>query len=539
MAFEVVCFGADGSQQLFKSAVDAAKVCGLAPKTLRKKLKEGDWQHDGRRWSLRVSTNTPPASAPAASAPSGSAPAATAPAATAPAASTPTSEVDAPAEEAPLAAAVPDANAAPGSGEAGAHPLDNVSAVTEANDPELAAASMFAALRTPEGRVVTEVRKDGYFNATKMAQSVGKGLWGYIQNQGTIEFLKELKASLEKDPSSERSHRNQGHLLREGSAPYPGAPGDLQERSPTTSRSHLLREGSPGALLVQVISDGPNRQRGTWVHPRVAIHLAQWCSPKFAVKVVDLVFRYTLGKVTTEESQAAARIAQQYVQPAREEDDEDIRAAKKKKVLHELEMEMTRSEMEHRLNSVKHEVAIVAELKGLADNSPLARIQIGLASSNIVSKYTSNSAAPGLPSTGGASGPRDATLRVSIQELARNMNLSAAQMTSRHLSQLGTTFAKKFMAIPGNFEIEWNETKNKFVESVGWNPKQEIGTYDEFPGDKDFDKARIRYAVLFGVGEAGTSGVNNSWTYPVAYRNDIVDVIRNCKCLDCLARKKS
>ena len=37
-------------------------------------------------------------------------------------------------------------------------------------------------------------------------------------------------------------------------------------------------------LTIQ-ITGGPNEGRGTWVHPDVAIHLAQWCSPKFAVQV--------------------------------------------------------------------------------------------------------------------------------------------------------------------------------------------------------------------------------------------------------------
>jgi hypothetical protein len=40
-------------------------------------------------------------------------------------------------------------------------------------------------------------------------------------------------------------------------------------------------------LLESVAANMPNR--GTWVHPRVAVHLAQWISPQFAVKVSEWI----------------------------------------------------------------------------------------------------------------------------------------------------------------------------------------------------------------------------------------------------------
>jgi hypothetical protein len=36
--------------------------------------------------------------------------------------------------------------------------------------------------------------------------------------------------------------------------------------------------------------------QGTWVHPQVAIHLAQWCSAEFAVKVSQWVYDWMSGK---------------------------------------------------------------------------------------------------------------------------------------------------------------------------------------------------------------------------------------------------
>ncbi len=36
-------------------------------------------------------------------------------------------------------------------------------------------------------------------------------------------------------------------------------------------------------LLIDTTTTGPNEFRGTYVHPDIAIHLAQWISAKFAV----------------------------------------------------------------------------------------------------------------------------------------------------------------------------------------------------------------------------------------------------------------
>jgi hypothetical protein len=35
--------------------------------------------------------------------------------------------------------------------------------------------------------------------------------------------------------------------------------------------------------VVRSVATGPNDQRGTWVHPRLAVDLARWISPEFAV----------------------------------------------------------------------------------------------------------------------------------------------------------------------------------------------------------------------------------------------------------------
>lgn len=41
--------------------------------------------------------------------------------------------------------------------------------------------------------------------------------------------------------------------------------------------------GIPADQLVVTTTTGPNHLRGTWVHPRLAVDLARWLSPQFAV----------------------------------------------------------------------------------------------------------------------------------------------------------------------------------------------------------------------------------------------------------------
>ena len=115
------------------------------------------------------------------------------------------------------------------------------------------------------GQIIAEMRaSDGFVNATKMCKAGGKRWFNYIQNEDTKKFMDELKK------------------------PKAGIP--AFENLVISQRGHY---------------------GGTWVHPQVAIHLAAWISPAFAVQVTSLVQRYTTGQVTTQESvQAAEAISQ-------------------------------------------------------------------------------------------------------------------------------------------------------------------------------------------------------------------------------------
>ena len=99
---------------------------------------------------------------------------------------------------------------------------------------------------------------DGYLNATAMCKANGKEWSNYRQNGVAEDFLDALERSL----------------------------------------------GIPRNHLVTSITKGPNAERGTWVHPQVAYHLAMWCSPTFAVKVTEwLLDLHTQGFATIDRQQ--------------------------------------------------------------------------------------------------------------------------------------------------------------------------------------------------------------------------------------------
>jgi len=97
-----------------------------------------------------------------------------------------------------------------------------------------------------EGEVVSQRIRDGYVNATAMCKAGGKELKHYNENLASAEFAEELSRSV----------------------------------------------GIPTDLLAQVIRTGPNEFRGTWVHPHITIHLAQWISARFAVQVAKWVYEW-------------------------------------------------------------------------------------------------------------------------------------------------------------------------------------------------------------------------------------------------------
>jgi len=104
------------------------------------------------------------------------------------------------------------------------------------------------------GATIRQRSSDGYLNATDMCQASGKLFTGYKRLKSTQAFLTELTDFLSKSPVM------------------------------------LISITEQNQQLIQTIQGGTPEEQGTWVHPYVAINLAQWCSSVFAVIVTDWVY---------------------------------------------------------------------------------------------------------------------------------------------------------------------------------------------------------------------------------------------------------
>jgi hypothetical protein len=105
-----------------------------------------------------------------------------------------------------------------------------------------------------QGQAVRLRSKDGFVNATAMCRAAGKEFKHYNENGTTKAFVAELSAEV----------------------------------------------GIPTSELIQSLSGGHPALQGTCVHPQVAIHLAQWCSPKFAVQVSRWVYEWMIAGTSAE-----------------------------------------------------------------------------------------------------------------------------------------------------------------------------------------------------------------------------------------------
>jgi hypothetical protein len=135
--------------------------------------------------------------------------------------------------------------------------------LVQAAAPEQAADTTSMEVRKWNGVGIQRRGIDGWVNATAMCQAGGREWFTYSRGNRTQEYIAALAGVL-------GSPQNCGH-------PFCGSPQD------------------PATVVVQSITTGPNHLRGTWVHPRLAVDLARWISPAFAVWM-DGWFLETTGR---------------------------------------------------------------------------------------------------------------------------------------------------------------------------------------------------------------------------------------------------
>jgi hypothetical protein len=99
------------------------------------------------------------------------------------------------------------------------------------------------------GSIIEQRQSDGYINASALCKAANK-LWADYRRLGNTEaFLAELSSDM----------------------------------------------GIPISNLIISVKGGNSGAQGTWIHPQVAINLAQWLSATFAVKVSKWVYDWMSG----------------------------------------------------------------------------------------------------------------------------------------------------------------------------------------------------------------------------------------------------
>lgn len=137
-----------------------------------------------------------------------------------------------------------------------------------------------------------QYRNDDYVNLTKMCKQMSRKLNHYLSNDSTKSFLNAL--------SSEA--------------------------------------GIPATELTEIRRGGKPQEQGTYGHPLVAIHLAQWLSPEFALAVSKLTQSYLRADISLAEdilnrtstdsinSQSGLNVIKHIISKANEETEANIQA---------------------------------------------------------------------------------------------------------------------------------------------------------------------------------------------------------------------
>jgi hypothetical protein len=133
-----------------------------------------------------------------------------------------------------------------------------------------------------EGTTIQRRPIDGYVNATAMCQAGGKRWFDYVRLDRTEAYIAVLASALAGNPATE--NRCAAAVAR----------------NPAT--------GSDG--LIQTQQGGQPQLQGTWIHPRLAVDLARWISPAFAVWMDGWFLEWTQGRQPAAPAPAPRQIQQ-------------------------------------------------------------------------------------------------------------------------------------------------------------------------------------------------------------------------------------
>ena len=107
---------------------------------------------------------------------------------------------------------------------------------------------------------------DGFINATAMCKAGGK----LFKHWNSLESTKELIKELQKAEKLKLKNTIDLSMTAE----------NIEDLSRSVGIATDLSKP-----MIDIIKTGPNNQRGSWIHPDLAVHLAMWLSPKFGIQV--------------------------------------------------------------------------------------------------------------------------------------------------------------------------------------------------------------------------------------------------------------
>jgi len=107
--------------------------------------------------------------------------------------------------------------------------------------------------------IATRGRTDGFINGTAMCVAHYKEISDWLRTDGTWELVTALASDLKIQTSKIKTEKIRNSVFTRVSATYP----DL-----VVSKRGSLENGG-----------------GVWLHHILAIQLAQWCSPSFAIEI--------------------------------------------------------------------------------------------------------------------------------------------------------------------------------------------------------------------------------------------------------------
>ena len=124
---------------------------------------------------------------------------------------------------------------------------------------------------------------DGYIDVTNLCKAGGRLFSTWRRKTTTEEFLKILKDDIKSEYQKNLSVQYCTDLLINPETPQNHFEDDIKSEYQKYSTVHFCTV----ELILQ--EQGGNGERHIWVHPKVAINIAQWISPKFDVQVTKWV----------------------------------------------------------------------------------------------------------------------------------------------------------------------------------------------------------------------------------------------------------